>query len=225
MKVLEAGLTPQNYDKSLDKFVREFDPAEEIEATVAVHSGWQDEHAWAAYFKQGARRCLLLDTVDGMMPEEVLWTVVPAWVTFSPRLAKPRVFPGKLYFPDEATHIITAAWKQFEDLSAMPGFSDKSPICQAEMLKFSEGLCRLNHQSWHPQPTAEASEKSARIAEDAAVSRLRTVADGPNQWEMHRSSAATVGLSTPGSAMVGTESVPGSGSTGTCATSRRPPYT
>jgi hypothetical protein len=42
---------------------------------------------------------------------------------------------------------------------------------------------------------------------------LRPVADGPNQWDMHRSSAFTVGTSSLGSSMDGTESVPGSGST------------
>jgi hypothetical protein len=78
---------------------------------------------------------------------------------------------------------------------------------------------------WAPQPTTEASEKSARIAEDAAVSRLRPVADGPNQWVTHRNSAFTAGPGSLSSSIVGTESVPGSGSTGTCATSRRPPYT
>jgi hypothetical protein len=103
-----------------------------------------------------------------------------------------------LFYPDDATLIMTDCLNFLEDLSAMPGFSDKSPICQAEMMRFSEGLCRLDHSSWYPQPTAEASEKSARIAEGAAVSRLRTVADGPNQWEMHRSSARTVGPSSPG---------------------------
>jgi hypothetical protein len=44
-KVLEAGLRTQNYDKGLDKFVRKFHPDEEMSAVVAVHSGWQTEHA------------------------------------------------------------------------------------------------------------------------------------------------------------------------------------
>jgi hypothetical protein len=225
MKILGAGLRTQNYDKGPDKFVRKFDPDEEMSATVAVHSGWQGEHAWSVYFEQGPRRCLLLDVVDGMQPEEVLWTALSAWVTFSPRLAKPRVNPGRLFYPDEATLIFAECWNFLDDMSQSPGFADKTPICQAEMLKFSEGLCRLDHSSWAPQPTAEASEKSARIAEDAAVSRLRPVADGPNQWEMHRSSAHTVGFSSPGLAMVGTGSTSGLGPTGTCVASRGPPQT
>jgi hypothetical protein len=196
-----------------------------MSATVSVQSGWQGEHGWAVCFKQGARRCLLLDTVDGLSSEEAFWTALASWATFSPRLAKPRVFPGRLFCPDEASHIVHDCWDHFEDLSASPGFSSKSSICQAEMLRFSEGLSRSKHDTWAPQPTAEASEKSAKISQVAAFSRLRPVADGPNQWDMDRSSAFTVSLPSPGSVMVGTESVPGSGSMGTCATSRRPPYT
>jgi hypothetical protein len=77
-KILEAGLRTQNYDKGLDKFVRKFDPEQDISATIAVHSGWQGENAWAVYMEQGSRRCLLLDTVDGFQPEEVLWTALSA---------------------------------------------------------------------------------------------------------------------------------------------------
>jgi hypothetical protein len=105
-RILNAGLRTQNYDKGLDKFVRKFDPVEEMSATVAVNSGWQGDHGWAVYFKQGARRCLLLETVDGLSSEEALWTALSSWATFSPRLAKPRQFPGRLFYPNEALHII-----------------------------------------------------------------------------------------------------------------------
>jgi hypothetical protein len=194
-----------------------------MSATVAVHTGWQGDHGWLVYMKQGPRHCLLLDTADGLSSEEALWMALASWATFSPRLSTPRIFPGRLFYPDEATHIFTECWNCFEDLASLPSFSSKSPICQAEMLRCSEGLSKLRHSKWAPQPTAEASEKSARIAEDAAVSRLRPVSDGPNQWAMHRSRARTVGPPSLGSSAVGTESAPGLGSTGTRATSGRPP--
>jgi hypothetical protein len=222
--VLEAGLRTQNYDKGMDKLVRKFDPDEEMSATVAVHSGSQGENSWSVHFEQGSRRCLLMDTVDGFQPEEVLWTALSAWVWFNPRLNMPRKYAGRLYFPDEATIIMTDCWNYFGNLSALPGFSEKTPICQQEMTRFSEGLRRLkDRETWQPQPTAEAPGKSARIAEDAAVSRLRPIPDGPNQWEVHRERA--VSQSSLGLSMVGTELVPGLGSTGTCATSGSPPYT
>jgi hypothetical protein len=224
-RILEAGLSTQVYDKGPEKFVRKFDPVEEMSAVVSIQPGWQGDHGWAVYFKQGARRCLLLDAVDGLSSEEALWTALSSWATFSPRIALPRQFPGRLFYPNEASHIIQDCWDHLDDLSASPGFVDKSPICQAEMLKFSEGLSGLNHSSWIPQPAAEASEKSAKIADIAAFSRVRPVADGPNQWDMHRSSAFTDGPASLSGSDVGTESVPGSGLMGTCATSRRHPYT
>jgi hypothetical protein len=44
---------------------------------------------------------------------------------------------------------------------------------------------------WGPQPAAEASQSDLETAEDAALSRLRPIQDGSDQWEEHRSSAAT----------------------------------
>jgi hypothetical protein len=93
------------------------------------------------------------------------------------------------------------------------------------MLAFSRGLSNLSLSNWVPQPTAEAPEKLARIAENAAISRLRPIADGPNQWEIHRSNGVTVCQSSLGAAMVGSESGPGTGSMGTCAGSPSPPST
>jgi hypothetical protein len=222
--ILDSGLRTQNYDKGLDKYVRKFDPAEESSAVVAVHTGWQSDHGWAVAFKHGFSRCLLLDTVDGLSDEEALWTALSAWATFQPRFSKPRQFPGKLFYPDEASHVLEECWNHLDDMSTLPGFSGKSPICQAAMLAFSEGLSKLSHESWAPLPTAEAPEKLAKIANDAAISRLRPIADGPNQWEFHRSSGGTVGSTSLSAPTVGPELGPGSGSTGTCATSRRPPY-
>jgi hypothetical protein len=124
-----------------------FEKNEAMSATVAVNSGWQGDHGWAVYVKQGPRRCLLLDTVDGLSSEEALWTAVASWATFNPRKAKAgrRRFPGRLFHPDEATHIFTKYWNHLTDLSSHPDFSKESPICQAEMLRFSEGLSRLRH--------------------------------------------------------------------------------
>jgi hypothetical protein len=224
-RILESGLRTQNYDKGLDKYVRKFDPTEESSAAVSIHTGWQGDHGWAVAFKQDPRRCLLLDTVDGLTDEKALWTALSAWAMFQPRLSKPRTFPGKLYYPDEASHIVHECCDHLDDMSSSPGFSGKSPICQAAMLAFSEGLSKFVLNLWAPQPTAEAPEKLAKIADDAAISRLRPVADGPNQWDIHRGSGSTDGFTSLSVPIAGPESGPGSRETGTCATSRRPPHT
>jgi hypothetical protein len=87
------------------------------------------------------------------------------------------------------------------------------------MLAFSQGLSNLSLANWVPQPSAEAPEKLVKIANSAAISRLRPIAGGPNQWLMHRSSAATDGSPNAGSPMAGTESGAGTGLTGTCDSS------
>jgi hypothetical protein len=214
--ILDAALKTQNYDKGFDKYVRKFNPEQESSAVVAIEAGRQGDQGWAVAFKQGPRRCLLLDTTDGLSEEETLWVALSAWATFQPRLSMPRQYPGKLYYPDAASHVFEESWQYFEDLSAMPSFSSKSPICQAAMLAFSEGLSHFSCADWAPLPTADAPGKLAKIATNAAISRVRPIADGPNQWLMHRSSAYTVGSGSLSSPMVGPESGPITGLTDTC---------
>jgi hypothetical protein len=85
-------------------------------------------------------------------------------------------------------------------------------------MKFSTALKRLRHRNWTPLSTAEAPEESFKIAQDAALSWIRPIPDGPCQWELHRHSAVIDGPSSLGSSVVGTESTPGLGLTDTCAT-------
>jgi hypothetical protein len=208
-RILDACLRTQNYDRGLDKFVRKYENAEAMSATVAIQSGWQGEHGWAIHLKHGPRRALLLDTVDGLSDDEVLWTALACWAVFKPRKTSVRKYPGRLYYPDEATHVLIKYWNHLFNLPSHPDFANESPICQERTI-FSQAMRKFKRTSnWVPQPAAEAPEKSLRIAQDAALSRLRPIADGPNQWELHRSSADT---DDSGVAMVGTESSPSLGS-------------
>jgi hypothetical protein len=154
-----------------------------MSATVAVLSGWQGEHGWAVYLKQGPRRGLLLDTVQGLTDEEALWTALAAWAEFNPRKASPRKFPGRLFYQNGASHIFTKFWNHLENLPGRPEFSAESSYCQAQMSRFSKALGKLRTRNWIPQPATEAPDKSVEIAEVAALSRLRPIPDGPNQWE------------------------------------------
>jgi hypothetical protein len=219
--ILEACLKTQNYDKGFDKFIRKFDCSEEMTAVVAIESGWQGDHGWAVVFKQGPRRCLLLDTTDGLTKTETFWVALSAWATFQPRHKSPRQFPGKLYYPDEASHIVQLYWDHFVDLSSHPAFKNESLICQQAMLTISEALNRYDCTSWETLPVADAPEKLAKIANDAAISRVRPIADGLNQWVMHRSRAHTVCQSSLGAAM-SSESGVGTGSMGTCVAQGNP---
>jgi hypothetical protein len=222
--VLDAALRTQNYDKGLEKFVRKFDPEQEMTAVVANESGRQGDAGWAVAFKQGPRRCLLLDTTDGLSEEETLWVALAHWARFQPRLSRPRQEPGELFYPDAASHILEESWEYFGDLSKMPSFPSKSPVCQSAMMSFSEGLSQYPcADSWIPHPGAEAPGKLAKIATNAAISRVRPIPDGPDQWEMYRKGTYTVGSGSLDSSMVGTESGAGTGSMGTCAGCSSPP--
>jgi hypothetical protein len=59
------------------------------------------------------------------------------------------------------------------------------------MIKFSQALAGMNLDSFVPRPVAEAKPSDLMTAEDAALSRLLPIQDGPDQWEAHRSSSAT----------------------------------
>jgi hypothetical protein len=219
-RVLETALRTQNYDRGLDQFVRKSENAEAMSATLAIQPGWQGEHGWAIFMKQGTKRCLLLDTVYGLTDDEVIWTAMACWAIFKPRDESPRKYPGRLYYPDQFTHVIQKYWEHLFNLPSHPDFANESPICQERMIIFSQALRSFKRKkNWNPQPDAEAPEKVLRIAQEAATSRVRPIADGPNQWEVCRSSTVTVG---PGTGVVGTGSSPTLGSSDTCAAQGSP---
>jgi hypothetical protein len=67
-----------------------------------------------------------------------------------------------------------------------PDFASESPYFQEHMIKFSEALAAMRHKSFTSKPAAEAKESDLQIAEDAALSRLRPIPEGPDQWEVLR---------------------------------------
>jgi hypothetical protein len=142
-KVYEAGLKTQNYDKGFDKFVRKFERNEAMSATVASLSGHREDHGWAVYCTQGPRRCLLLNTEDGLTSEETILTALAAWATFKPRKSSPQKYPGKLFYPTEASHIFEKYWNHLTRLDEHPGFASESPLCKERIVQFSRALSKL----------------------------------------------------------------------------------
>jgi hypothetical protein len=208
-RILETALRTQNYDRGLDKFARKYENLEAMSATLAIQPGWQGDHGWAVYLKQGTKRCLLMDTTSGLTDDEAIWTAMACWALFKPRDESPRKYPGRLYYPAQFSHVMEKYWTHLFDLPSHPDFKDESPISKERMTIFSEGLRSFKRtKNWQPQVDTEAPEKGLRIAKEAATSRVRPIADGPNQWDMCRSSTVTGGPTGPS----GTESSPLSGS-------------
>jgi hypothetical protein len=126
-RVQEAALKTQNYDKGFDKFVRKYNPKKEVEATMAIALGCREDHGWEVYRTQGAQRCLLLDTVDGLTDDETLWTALSAWTSFQPRNASQRTTMGKPFYPTEASHVFEKYWDYLTCLEDHPDFASESP--------------------------------------------------------------------------------------------------
>jgi hypothetical protein len=182
---------------------------------VAISLGCREDHGWAVYFTQGPRRRSLLDTVDGLSDDETLRTALAAWATFQPRKGSKHRNPGQLFYPAEASHVLEKYWNHLQKFNRHPDFASESQICQERMVQFPKAVTRMRHKDWTPKSVAEAEESSLHIAEDAALLRLRSVPDGPNQWLAHRNSADTGGTS-QGADSSG--STAGLGSMGTCVT-------
>jgi hypothetical protein len=185
-RIQVSALKRQNYDKGFDKLIREYNPKKEMEATICTALGCREDHGWAVYCTQESRRCLLLDTADGLSDGETPWTALSARASFQPRKANPRTRPSKLFDPTEASHVFEKYWDYLTCLPDHPDFASESPYCQEHMAKFSYALASMRHKSWTPKSTAESKQSDIHIAEEAALSRLRPIPDGPDQWEVHQ---------------------------------------
>jgi hypothetical protein len=93
-RIADAGLRIQNYDKGIERFVRKFDPDEELEAMISIAKGVHHDHGLAVYITQHKRRCLLLGTTYGLRDEEALWNALMSWANFQLRCERPRQTPG-----------------------------------------------------------------------------------------------------------------------------------
>jgi hypothetical protein len=94
--------------------------------------------------------------------------------------------------PAEHSNVFEKYWDHLENHEDHPEFSQESAFTQGYMKHFSSALSKLALTDFTPRVSAEAKQSDLEIAEDAAVSRLRSMQDGPDMWELHRSSEVTV---------------------------------
>jgi hypothetical protein len=194
---VEQGLATQPYDKGLDRFVGKFDPSQPISTVIAIEPGCHFDHGTAIYFTQEKRRCLLLDTLYGLSDDEALWYTLQALAKFQPRLASSRTEPGQLYNPAAYTHVFLKYWDYLNDPVQHPQ-CDESDFTKDAMHEFAAALSSMNLSSFEPQVDSEASDKSYRIAHNAAVFRLCPVQDAIDYWGSQEEAATGSGGSAPG---------------------------
>jgi hypothetical protein len=173
-----AALRTQNYDKGLDRFIHHYGESKCLAATMVLAEGKQQGHAYAVYFVEEQKRCLLLNSMYGQSSTEVFWTAMAKWANFRPNPAKLRNDPGTLFFPVEAAHTRQKYWDYLPCLDRHALFSQESPYTQQQMCLFSLGFSQMpNHADCDIRPDADATQKEQDIAHDAAVSRLRPIQD------------------------------------------------
>jgi hypothetical protein len=164
------GLASAPYRVGTGKFAAQFKPDKPYSATIAIERGIHYGHGTAVFFEQSNRRCLITRRLYGLSDEEAFWEVMKDWAQFQPRLAKPRVDPGLLYYPSEFSHMFELFWDYLDDPTKHP---DIDPSAAVSSMDFS---------GFTPQPEVEAPEKSQRIASLAALSRRCPVQDATDYW-------------------------------------------
>jgi hypothetical protein len=117
----------------------------------------------------------------GISDEDALWYVMKDWAQFQPRLSKPRVDPGLLYFPAEYTHVFQKYWDVLKYPTQHPDGVESSHSFSS-MKAMAEALAPMSLDSWEPPPDSVAPEKSQRVARIAALSRRCPVQDAVDYW-------------------------------------------
>jgi hypothetical protein len=89
---------------------------------------------------------------------------------------KPRSDPGQLYYPAQCTHVFLKYWDYLNNPTSRSDCSE-SVFTKDAMSEMASALSNMNLSSFEPMVDAEASDKSCRIASNAAVSRLCPIQD------------------------------------------------
>jgi hypothetical protein len=181
-RVADAGRRTQKYDKGVDRFVRKFDPEQEMVATISIAKGVHQDHGLAVYATQQKRRCLLLGTIYGRTDEDALWCALMWWDSLQLRKKRTRQMPGQLFYPVEHSHVLEKYWDYLENLEYHPEFSQESEFTQGCMKHCSSALSKLNLADCTPRVSAEAKQSDLETVEDAAISRMHPIQDGSDMW-------------------------------------------
>jgi hypothetical protein len=103
------------------------------------------------------------------------------WATFQPKLSKPRVTPGSLFFPAEYTHIMQECWEYLDDPTKHPDVKVDAPYFPY-IQQYTAAVSVMDFSEFEPQPADIAPEKSQRVAQQAALSRRCMVQDACDYW-------------------------------------------
>jgi hypothetical protein len=171
------GLASDPYRCGTGKFAAQFKPDKPYSATIAIEKGVHKDHGTAILFEQANRRCLVTRRLYGTSDEDTFWKVMKDWAQFQPRLARPRVNPGQLYYPSGYSHMFEIYWDFLTDPIHHPEVCHSAAISQ-----YAAAASGLDFSDFIPQPDVEASEKSQRVWSVGALSRRCPVQDATDYW-------------------------------------------
>jgi hypothetical protein len=160
--ILKAQLETQHYERGFDRFVSKFDPSSPLTATIAIEPGCHFDYETGIFFEQDKRRCVLSETLFGLTPDEALWYTMQSWAKFQPRLNKPRLVPGQLYYPAVYSHVFEKYWDYLNDPLQHPDCSETDHT-KNSMHEMASALSSMSLQGWEPLGESEAPEKSSRV--------------------------------------------------------------
>jgi hypothetical protein len=169
------GLTAEPYRIGVGMFCAQFKPDRPYSATIAIEKGVHGDHGTAIFFEQANRRCLITRRILKCSDEDTFWIVMRDWAQFEPRMAKPRVSSGQIFYPSEYSHMFLTHW----DFIQAPSQEDATSV---PMGKYASAAARLDFSDYTPLVDVEAPEKSQRIASSGALSRRCPIQDACDYW-------------------------------------------
>jgi hypothetical protein len=169
------GLASDPYRIGTGKFVAQFKPDKPYSATIAIEKGVHGDHDTAILFEQANRRCLVTRRILGESDEDTFWLVMKDWAQFEPRLARPRVKAGQIFYPSAYSHMFEAYW----DFIQAPSQEEAT---YESMSKYASAASGLDFSDYTPLPDVEAPEKPQRISSSRALSRRCPVQDANDYW-------------------------------------------
>jgi hypothetical protein len=170
-----SGLASDPYRIGTGKFVAQFKPDQPYSATIAVEKGVHNEYGTAILFEQANRRCLITRRIIGESDEDTFWQVMKDWAQFEPRLARPRVKAGQIFYPSAFSHMFEAYWDFIQAPSQEEATSES-------MARYESAAANLDFSDCTPLVDVEAPEKSQSVASSGALSRRCPIQDAMDYW-------------------------------------------
>jgi hypothetical protein len=175
----------QNVDKGFHHFITHFKPQQDVEASICVEKGLQNEYWQSVFFQQGRHWCVLAGVLGGRPEEEwledAMWTACSAWENFDPVHGKLKERPEALFVPESCTHFFEGNEDTLFDLSHTQLYREASPFRKQLIEDFCLGFRKFESPPFLG-PLMDAPLRYQGYAKFRASSRRYQVYDSEDCW-------------------------------------------